>query len=738
MIYRDAYQSGRNDPSPFDRSLEIGIFRNSNNGYRLATDPVRIPFDEFSVDNILPPANPCFKDLGIISTDRAIFRTTLTLPVSNESYLITYQRCCRNNDVSNIANSGATGAVLSVEITPASQQSCNSSPTFDVEEDIIICAGFPEVLDFSASDRDIDPITRKVDSLSYKFCQPIASGGRDGSPESSNPDGTSCNGVTPSPRRCGPDDFLRLVLETDPNNINALIPGNPGLTIDENTGIITGIPNKLGLYVVAVCVEEWRNGVQIGEIRRDFQFTVSDCTVVALPGPDGLKGQSALTDLAADCRAGGINIDSCGDLEIEIKNYTDADENEVDYKWSYEETPGDTIVITDQWQPKLKLKGVGDYWVQLIINPNEICADTCEHNIVVTENLMAEFEEVKFDACDDVSFEFDGTASDIPSDDFNISWDFGDGTTVSGQRLTSPNILMQTHSYTTPGEKEIELKLSNRNCVDSFTQILSYYPIPSDFKVQPTQFIGCEPAEITFENIPAVIDDTYDVKWEFGDGNDSESLIPTHIYEDAGIYNVELRIKSVSGCEEIRLLTDFIEILDSPQAEFDLPDIVEDITSPVAFSNLSTDAIRYKWDFGDGGTSEEINPSHQYNEPGEYQVKLIAFKDDGSCIDTLEQTLLVFPPIKPVFPNAFSPNGDGDNDEFLGIDLIEGFGNYELRIYDRWGQKVFEAFNIKDAWNGRKFNSGEVLPQGVYVYVARFFNVAGDKELTKGTVVLLN
>lgn len=739
MIYRDAYQDGRTNLSGFDSNLEVGIFRESGNNYRLAVDPIRIPLDGSLIADILPPANPCFRDLGIISTDRAIYKTSINLPIIDDSYLITYQRCCRNNNVSNVRNSGSTGAVLSVEISPMSQANCNSSPTFDVEEDIIICAGYPEVLDFSATDTDRDPVTSQADSLSYKFCQPVASGGQGGSPESPCPVGvdcgTSCTGVTPSPTRCNPEDFLRIVLETPSN---APIPGSPSLTINERTGIISGTPTIEGLYVLAVCVEEWREGVKIGEIRRDFQFTVIDCTVVALPGPEGLRGAEELEKLEADCRAGGIDIDSCGDIEVEFENYTDANPSDVTWMWSIEESPGDTLRITDEWEPKIKFPGIGQYWVQLIVNPNEICADTCEHRIDVTENLEAEFKEIQFDACDDVLFELDGTDSKIPSADFDITWDFGDGTTREGKIATNPGILFQTHSYDEPGEKLVKLILSNRNCSDEASQVFSYFPIPSDFKVEPTQFKGCQPAEITFENLPAVVDDTYEVKWEFGDGNDSDETTPTHIYEDPGKYSVELRIKSPSGCEDIRLLTDFIEILPAPRAEFVLPDIVEDLSTPVSFANLTQGAIRYEWDFGDGSTSDDPNPSHVYDEPGTYPVTLIAFQEDGSCIDTLTQDLLVFPPIKPIFPNAFTPNGDGENDEFLGIDLIDGFGNYELRIFDRWGQKVFEAFNIREAWNGRKFNTGEILPQGVYVYVARFFNVAGDKEVTNGTVLLIN
>jgi len=740
-VYRDAFQDGRNDPSPFDRAAEIGAWIGTPGNYRFFNNFFMTPIDEpgnfpnFGTP-VIPPPNPCFQDLGFISTDKVTYTMTVSFDIMDEPLMLAYQRCCRSNNISNLANSGTTGSVYSLIIDPVSQRECNSSPVFNTEEDIVICAGIFQTLDFSASDTDRDPLNERADSLAYRFCQPITAGGVEGSVQGTGGLSTDCDGVTPAPSNCGPQQFISAILIGDPNipipgNISMV--GDPGMTIDPMTGIITGTPTIIGLYVLAVCVEEWRDGALIGEIRRDFQFTVSDCLVQALPGNRG----ESIADVMAQCEASDP-FDSCGDLEIELRNFTEANPVDVTWRWTIDKGQGDVEVITDEWQPRVRFPGIGEFRIELIINPNEECADTCVRFIDITDNLEAKIDDIEFDNCDDTFFEVDGTDSELPDDAFNVSWDFGDGRTAEGNFGSNPGILSQNITFTTPGQKEITLTLSNRNCSESDVAFLDYFPIPNDFKITPTRFLGCQPAEITFENIPELIDDSYEVRWEFGDGGNSDALIPTHIYEDPGNFTVELRIKSPSGCEDITLLTDFIEVLPSPKVDFDLPDIVEDLNTPVFFNNRTTDGVIYEWDFGDGNTSSESNPSHLYTQPGTYDVSLISKKGEGECSDTLIQELLVFPPIKPIFPNAFTPNGDGENDEFRGIDLIDGFGNYELRIFDRYGQRVFEAFNISDSWNGRLNNSGDLLPQGVYTYVARYFNVAGDKDLVRGTVLLLN
>ncbi|RMG60107.1 MAG: PKD domain-containing protein [Bacteroidetes bacterium] len=154
----------------------------------------------------------------------------------------------------------------------------------------------------------------------------------------------------------------------------------------------------------------------------------------------------------------------------------------------------------------------------------------------------------------------------------------------------------------------------------------------------------------------------------------------------------------------------------------------------ITFANRSEGADSYLWDFGDGNVSTERNPTHIYADTGTYFVTLIAYNNQLACADTVEAgpyritldgTLQI--------PNAFSPNADGFNDNFIVRgDLVE---DYQIRIFNRWGRQVFLGQAVGEPWNGT-LPGGKPAPQGVYVYHVSAI-VAGGKEVnTTGTIIL--
>lgn len=133
----------------------------------------------------------------------------------------------------------------------------------------------------------------------------------------------------------------------------------------------------------------------------------------------------------------------------------------------------------------------------------------------------------------------------------------------------------------------------------------------------------------------------------------------------------------------------------------------------VQFNNESNGAVSYFWNFGDGSQdsiSSETNPIHFYLNDGTYQVTLIATNSEG-CSDTIIQTIVVLPDFYFYFPNAFTPNNNGNNDVFKGYG--SGIKTYHLLIFDRWGEKLFETNDINTGWDGTY--KGAKLPEGIYV-----------------------
>lgn len=151
----------------------------------------------------------------------------------------------------------------------------------------------------------------------------------------------------------------------------------------------------------------------------------------------------------------------------------------------------------------------------------------------------------------------------------------------------------------------------------------------------------------------------------------------------------------------------------------------------VNFTNTSTNATNYYWEFGNGDTSSLVNPTSVFNDQGTYTVLLIA--TDGVCYDTSFQTLSVLLPSELVIYNVFSPNNDGTND--VWIFNYKNITNFNCLIYNRWGVLIFETNTIENGWEGKDM-SGMDVSDGTYFYIikaegldGKVYNLNGDLSL---------
>ncbi|HPH46560.1 MAG TPA: PKD domain-containing protein, partial [Chryseolinea sp.] len=313
------------------------------------------------------------------------------------------------------------------------------------------------------------------------------------------------------------------------------------------------------------------------------------------------------------------------------------------------------------------------------------------------------------------------------------SWDFGDGTISSVANVTS-------HTYATFGTYTIKLTVSNNTCMEEQMVTVQINPIPPivDFNYFPPS--GCAPLTVNFINTSQFADpDSY--YWQFGAGEGtSRAIDPSYTYFDPGVYSVTLSASNVLG-DTVQITKQFIiEVFNRPQALFNLkPTVITIPGGKLYTNNLSTGANMFAWDFGDGGTSTDAEPQHTYTAEGEYDVTLIASSANG-CADTttLVAAVRVEKGAQLLIPNAFSPslsgpNGSGQNDIF--IPLMRGVTEFEMLVYDRWGELLFETHNAELGWDG--YYKGRLCPQDVYVYkiVAKYEN--GQKVTRAGDIHLI-
>lgn len=171
-------------------------------------------------------------------------------------------------------------------------------------------------------------------------------------------------------------------------------------------------------------------------------------------------------------------------------------------------------------------------------------------------------------------------------------------------------------------------------------------------------------------------------------------------------------------------------------ADFSASPLTADVREnvPIVFTDLTNGATNWLWDFGDDESSTEQNPSHIYSEPGTYTVTLVA-TDANGCVDTVRKTEYVFihEGIGAFVPNAFSPDNNSVND-LLQV-YGKGIERIVFKVYNRWGEKVFETRDLNGAWDGTY--RGKQLAPDVYVYTlyAEFVNRTSERQ--KGSVTLL-
>jgi PKD repeat protein len=288
------------------------------------------------------------------------------------------------------------------------------------------------------------------------------------------------------------------------------------------------------------------------------------------------------------------------------------------------------------------------------------------------------------------------------ADDFQ--WIFGNGLL---SKETDPEI-----TYNDYGDYNIYLIATNLyNCADTSEMVYHVYHNPvADFTTDTT--IGCDPFIVPFSNLSEY---GLEYRWNFDDQGTSNEEEPVYTFNGQGVYTVSLTVTGMGGCKDSITKEDYITTNPSPVSDFSFTRTREIDT--IYFNNLSSGAISYVWDFGDGQSSDKEEPWHKYLYYGTYDVSLVTI-NEYNCRDTMFNTI-DFKLYKGLFlPNAFSPNNPSAKvREFkaVGIGLIK----FHLLVYDNWGNLLWETEKLEngipvEAWDGTF--KGKPLSPDVYVW----------------------
>lgn len=262
-------------------------------------------------------------------------------------------------------------------------------------------------------------------------------------------------------------------------------------------------------------------------------------------------------------------------------------------------------------------------------------------------------------------------------------------------------------------------------------------PVPQYIVTNPNQ---CEPAvfEIINDTDPALSQFVYwliDGEYQFV--NQDTILSPVFM---AGEYDIQMIVTSYEGCVDSLTFIDALTVQPKPTAAFSYsPNPVQMFNTTVLFSNSSQNAITYEWFFEEGEPSTSIatTPSVIFpdGQTGEYEVILVSTSELG-CTDTATMTVIVYPEVLIYAPNAFTPDGDEFNQTWRvymeGIDVYE----FELYLYDRWGELIWESRDPNNAWDGTYL--GKLVQPGTFNWLIRSKDVLNDDKHTfRGSVTVL-
>jgi|GEM_PF-605046 len=273
-------------------------------------------------------------------------------------------------------------------------------------------------------------------------------------------------------------------------------------------------------------------------------------------------------------------------------------------------------------------------------------------------------------------------------------------------------------------------------CVNTDQVVVTVNPLPDPAFVTG-DMSGCLPMSISFT--PSQVNSSYE--WSFGDGTvvTSTSAAIAHSYTSPECFTVTLVVTSPAGCIAQSTQADAICIPPNPEAAFFTNNTeLTQFNTDLSLINTSLNADSYAWNFGDGSTSGDIAPSHTFpaGSAGNYTITLIAYNALG-CSDTAYKEITVKEDVVYFIPNTFTPDGNEFNQYFRpvfasGVDPY----NYNLKIFNRWGEVLFESNDMDVGWDGSYGN--EIVQEGTYIWKIDFREKgSGDRQSIAGHVSLI-
>lgn len=665
-----------------DQNLTLGIFRKRDNffmGY------VIVPLVNSS---LIPYTNPTCSQSNQVQTRLLQYSTLIYLNPDefsdSQGYYIVWERCCRNNIISNIVLPQEAASVFYLSFPPLKKDGVafvNSSPSFATLKGDYICLNRPFTFEFGATDAD-------GDSLVYKLVTPL--------------NGFSTKDI-PNPALPRGSSNYPLVVWGNGYGLDNVMGGTKPLSVNPRTGQLTVTVNKEGLYVFCVLIEEYRKGVKIGEVRRDFQLKSLDCPINNAPSAlfrEKGKTEFYNSETTINIKYGekkcltllGNDQDSNQSISMKVlpinskftptlstsvlTNVTSKDtlRTEICFNDCTESTDGKPLLfdvtVSDNGCPQplsstLRLK--------VFIEPKPNSPPTISTDLVNRRAEILLGNTLKFNLFGN-DLDNDSITVIATGRGFNLAqagMSFAGGSGIG--KLTSPFTWTPICDLKRTTDYIVDFIVIDKRCGRNLRDSISVNLKPLSVKVEPPT---------VYTNLP----------------NNAIDI-------------------TINGTEPQPILFDVIG------EEIDPKTIIKLSAVPIKFDLKATGMI---WT-DKSGTVKIVNPFSwkpdcsllQGKDSMSYKIDFIV--ENNSCnidrYDTVSVNIILknkiasFDSFKP--SNVFTPNGDGKNDYF-SLDLPENscFEQFEsIEIFNRWGSAVFKSSDRNFKWTGDEFSSADYYYQ---------------------------
>ncbi len=225
-------------------------------------------------------------------------------------------------------------------------------------------------------------------------------------------------------------------------------------------------------------------------------------------------------------------------------------------------------------------------------------------------------------------------------------------------------------------------------------------------------------------------------KWYDDDSLVSDEASPEICFFESDTNTMTLIVESDKGCFDTIISPNSVIVHPLPVSSFTFePTQCIQVDDMIYVEDASENAAYYEYDFGDGFLFTEANPNHYYSDTGIFELSQVVTNIEG-CTDTSSYYLYVGIQNTVYIPNAFSPDDNGVNDIFIPV--AYGIENFNLQVYNRWGDLLYETDDETKGWDGKL--NGKTLKQDVYVWVIKYREVCSDNEtdtVIRGHVTLI-